>query len=167
MNNALSEAFRHNTWANRELISACRGLDGDRMAASAVGSFGSIWRTLEHIVGAEGGYAKRLAGHGPDWVGADPEPAGSLTLDELARRVDELDAIWDEILSAPIDTERVIVVDRGQREVRAGVYVAQALHHGNSHRDQVCTILTSLGIEPPDLQAWAYAEATGRIWPKR
>ena len=39
--------------------------------------------------------------------------------------------------------------------------VIQALHHGNAHREQICVVLTGLGIEPPDIQAWAYAEATG------
>jgi uncharacterized damage-inducible protein DinB len=40
------------------------------------------------------------------------------------------------------------------------VLVIQALHHGNPHREQICAILTGLGIEPPDIQARAYAEAT-------
>jgi len=41
------------------------------------------------------------------------------------------------------------------------VPIAQALHHGNVHREQICSVLTTLGLEPPDLQVWAYAEATG------
>ena len=48
--------------------------------------------------------------------------------------------------------------------MRASVFVSQALHHGNAHREQICSILTSLGIEPPDVQAWGFAEATGRMW---
>ncbi|WP_336245617.1 hypothetical protein [Nonomuraea sp. SYSU D8015] len=67
------------------------------------------------------------------------------------------------MLAKPIDVERVIVVDSGLREVRAGIFVAQALNHANHHREQVCAILTGLGIQPPDLQAWDYAWATGRI----
>ena len=58
----------------------------------------------------------------------------------------------------------MVVVDDGALEVRAGVIAAQALHHGNAHREQVCVILTGQGVEPPDIQAWAYAWATGRIW---
>jgi uncharacterized damage-inducible protein DinB len=53
----------------------------------------------------------------------------------------------------------VFVVDDGALEVRAGIIVAQALHHGNSHREQICAVLTSLGVEPPDIQSWAYAWA--------
>jgi uncharacterized damage-inducible protein DinB len=55
----------------------------------------------------------------------------------------------ERLLSEPVDAERVLVVDDGALEVRAGVIVAQALHHGNSHREQICAGLTSLGVEPP------------------
>ena len=70
----------------------------------------------------------------------------------------------ERLLSEPVDAERVFVVDDGALEVRAGVIVAQALHHGNAHREQICAILTSQGLEPPDIQPWGYARATGRIW---
>jgi uncharacterized damage-inducible protein DinB len=41
--------------------------------------------------------------------------------------------------------------------------VAQALNHGNEHRAQIYTILTTIGVEPPDLDAWSYGLATGRF----
>ncbi len=40
--------------------------------------------------------------------------------------------------------------------------LAQVIHHGTDHRSQVCTILSTLGIEPPEIDVWAYGEATGR-----
>jgi len=50
-------------------------------------------------------------------------------------------------------------------ETRApfGIRLAQALHHGTDHRSQVCTALTTLGIEPPNIDVWAYGEAVGRV----
>jgi hypothetical protein len=42
------------------------------------------------------------------------------------------------------------------------VLIAQALYHGTAHREQICAILTGFGLEPPDVQVWAYADATGR-----
>jgi uncharacterized damage-inducible protein DinB len=42
------------------------------------------------------------------------------------------------------------------------VFLAQAIHHGTDHRSQICTVLTSLGIEPPSIGVWDYAEATDR-----
>ena len=39
-----------------------------------------------------------------------------------------------------------------------------AINHANHHREQVCAILTGLGIQPPDIQAWEYAWSAERIW---
>ncbi len=45
----------------------------------------------------------------------------------------------------------------------AGIVLAQTLHHGNVHREQVCNVLTAQGLEPPDLSAWAFGYASGRM----
>ena len=132
----------------------------EQLAASATGTYGGIRATFNHLVLADGRYLRRLAGGAPAWVDRPDEAE----LDELAVRTEEAGQQWERLLSEPVDAERVVVVDDGALEVRAGVIVAQALHHGNAHREQICAILTSLGIEPPDIQPWAYASATGRIW---
>jgi uncharacterized damage-inducible protein DinB len=44
-----------------------------------------------------------------------------------------------------------------------GIRLAQALHHGTDHRSQVCTALTALGIEPPAIDAWDFADEGGRL----
>ena len=44
-----------------------------------------------------------------------------------------------------------------------GIRLAQALHHGTDHRSQICTALTTLGVEPPMIDVWDYAEQDGRI----
>ena len=167
-NGALLEAFRHHAWATRRLLESCRDLPADRLTAPAPGAYGSILETLNHIVLSDARYLRRLAGSGPGWVdaggGSDPgdvDPA-TIDLDLLRSRSEEAGRLWERLLSGPLDAERVILLDRGAYRAHAGVLVAQALHHGNAHREQVCAILTRAGIEPPDLQAWAYAEATGR-----
>ena len=52
--------------------------------------------------------------------------------------------------------------DGSEGHAPAGIRLAQALHHGTDHRSQVCTTLTSLGIEPPEIDVWAFAESQGR-----
>ena len=47
-----------------------------------------------------------------------------------------------------------------------GFRLAQVVHHGTDHRSQVCTALTSLGVEPPAIDLWAYGEGTGRTRPE-
>ena len=44
-----------------------------------------------------------------------------------------------------------------------GIRLAQALHHGTDHRSQICTGLTRMGIEPPEIDVWAFAEQDGRL----
>lgn len=37
-----------------------------------------------------------------------------------------------------------------------------ALHHGTDHRSQICTVLTTLGVEPPEIDVWDYGMEKGR-----
>jgi hypothetical protein len=39
--------------------------------------------------------------------------------------------------------------------------IAQALSHSYAHREQVCVILTSLGLQPPDISGLAWGDAMG------
>ena len=56
----------------------------------------------------------------------------------------------------------MLFLENGTYEVHAGVIVAQALQHASAHREQIRARLRDFGVEPPDLQPWAYADATGR-----
>jgi uncharacterized damage-inducible protein DinB len=44
-----------------------------------------------------------------------------------------------------------------------GVRIGQVLHHGTDHRSQICTALTTLGMEPPEIDVWAFGEAHGMV----
>ena len=46
--------------------------------------------------------------------------------------------------------------DGTPRDVPKTVILTQVINHATEHREQVKTIMTQLGIEPPDLQSWAY-----------
>jgi uncharacterized damage-inducible protein DinB len=164
MNEALLEAFRHNAWASKFLLDFCRDLTEEQLSATAPGTYGDIRATFHHMIRADAAYVRRLGGGGPDWIDSDD----IVGFDQLSAWVDEAEQLWERFLSSPVDAERIVEVsgDHGPEEVRAGVIVAQALHHGNHHREQICAILTSLGLEPPDVQAWEYAWHTGRIWNK-
>lgn len=159
MNEVLLDAFRHNGWATKLLIAFCRGLSEDRLTSPAAGGFGSILATFNHIVVADAGYFSSLTGRAPAWA-RDRDKRADLV--QLEARAAETGRLWEQFLSEPLDAERVVVLDQGAYEAHAGVIVAQALHHGSAHREQICAILTGFGIQPPDVQVWAYADATGR-----
>lgn len=160
MNDALRELFRHNAWATRELLAFCEDLSDEQLATTGTGSFGTILEMFNHIVRSDASYLRRLSGIELDWLSDGPIS----DLQELSSRNDESERGWNTFLSEPVDAERVLLVDDGENAVRAGVIIAQAIHHGNHHREQICAILTGLGFQPPDIQAWEYGWKTGRLW---
>ena len=160
MNDWTVDLFRQNEWANLTLIEACRALDDAQLDATAPGTFGSIRDTLTHIVSAEGGYAHRL-GVEPSqrlkWD--DPWPG----LDALAGMVSAAaDALAAAGLGDPAATVKGGSPEQ-QYEIEAVVVLVQAFHHSTEHRSQICTVLTTLGIEPPELSSWDWGLATGRM----
>lgn len=161
MNEVLIDAFRHHAWATKTLIGFCRDLTTEQLTATAPGAYGGLAETIDHLIGSDGWYRSLLAGEEPAWLDED-----TLDLDELERRAEEMRVFWETWLSEPVDPEREIVdrtEDGRPQRIKVGMLIAQILNHGNDHRDQVCTILTAIGVSPPELDAWAYGYATGRV----
>lgn len=166
MNDGLIDLFRYNAWATREILAVCRNLTDEQLDATAVGAYGSIIDTLRHYIASETHYQARLAGNEPGWDRhADDAPDVEL----LIERHDELVERWQRFLEEPFDAEHTFVIswhDGIDRNVPAGVVLTQAVIHAVEHRSQICTILTSIGITPPDygggFGAWDYAEVTNR-----
>lgn len=158
MSEILHEAFRHGAWATKALIAACRDLSLEQLKRPARG-FGSILATLNHVVLSDAGYAAILTGARPAWATDGNETDD---LDQVEARVDETAGLWERLLGEPLDAERLLVLEKGEYECCAAVVVAQALHHGAAHREQIRGGLADLGVRPPDLQPWAYADETGR-----
>ncbi len=160
---ALDQAFDHHSWANLRLADACLALSDDHLATTVPGTFGSILETWRHIVGADSYYLFRLGAH--DAPIEDDEEA-ALTMAgcrDLAQRQAEM---WRAVLAAEPDPEEIVIVrrdDGSETHAPKGIRLAQVLHHGTDHRSQICTALTSLGIEPPDIDVWAFGFDTGRV----
>ncbi|WP_328330349.1 DinB family protein [Kribbella sp. NBC_00382] len=164
MNEVLFDAVRHNNWATAQLIAFCRdqNFTAEQLEVTGVGTFGGILATLHHIVTCDGSYLRRLADSDLlPWADGSKPDADFATLAEWA---EEARLLWEDVLTKPIDVERVIIVDNGTRACHAGIFIAQSLNHANHHREQICAILTGFGIDPPDIQAWEYAWSTARIW---
>ena len=52
----LEDAFRHNAWATVRLIDACAALTHEQLATDVPGTYGSIHRTLHHLVDSDTWY---------------------------------------------------------------------------------------------------------------
>ncbi len=91
MNGALLEAFRHNSWATRQLLAFCRDLSEEQLAASATGTYGSIRATFNHLVLSDGRYLRRLAGGAPAWVDRPDDVLGQAreVAEQIRREVEQ------------------------------------------------------------------------------
>ena len=151
----LDDILRHNTWATGALIEFCRTLDAPQLEANARGTYGTLYGTLQHLVGAEQWYAELLTAEiiGRPIRRTDaPHPLGELATIAAATGARLLE------VAASDDPARVIVTYDPEYST-VGVVLAQVVHHGNEHRTQATTILGANGIEPPPLSAWAYGRA--------
>jgi uncharacterized damage-inducible protein DinB len=151
----LSEAFQHHTWATEALIRHLRGLPEEALTASAAGVYGETLATLSHLLAADGRYLSYLEGPIPP-PRSGPDPVRSL--DELADQVRDQAVRWRVVLSRidEIDLKFPARRDRPELPHATNLMVVQALHHGNDHRTQICTILSTNGFESPDLDVWTY-----------
>lgn len=158
MSDVLLDAFRHSAWAMKTLIVACESLSDEELRRP-VAVCGSILETLNHLVLSHAGYIASLGGGRATWARDD---GGTDDLRELVARVEESSSRWERLIADRLDGERLVLLDEGAYETHASVVVVQALHHVAAHGEQVRAGLKVLGHEPPDVQPWALADATGR-----
>ncbi|HEY7526030.1 MAG TPA: DinB family protein [Candidatus Limnocylindria bacterium] len=156
------DAFAHHLWATDRLLEFCGQLTDGQLAHHAPGTYGSIIRTLRHLVGSDRWYLTFFP------TGQAPLPEiddeGDISLAELRAESLRNAAAWTAVLAAEPNPEADVAEydPKWEFHVPLGFRLAQATHHGTDHRSQVCTALTTLGIEPPEIDVWAYGEATGR-----
>ena len=154
--------FAHNAWANAQLLSLCETLPEEQQSATAPGAVGTVFETLHHLVQAECGYLRRLA---PDLAPQQWPPQLDKDLAAVRSRANELEALWSEYAARDPDGGEIrrAVWPDVTHEFPAGMEIAQALSHSSAHREQVCTILTTLGLQPPELQGLAWGDAIGLL----
>jgi uncharacterized damage-inducible protein DinB len=161
----LVEFFRHNTMMNQRILEACGKLPPEQLSVTATGTYGSIGATLVHIANSQEGYAARLLDtERPEPLSEDPFPG----FDSLAERFANGDAQLLEAATQIGQDRRVQVSGDdppGRWWMPVSLFLLQAINHGTEHRSQVATILTQLGVEPPDMDGWTYFDASGQLVP--
>lgn len=158
----LADAFGHHVWATIRVLDACAALDDAQLATTVPGTYGSIIDTLRHLVGGDVFYLDVLRG-------PEPEPFDEKRSDipTLRAAMETHDPVWQRLVAGDIDPTTVVIEyeDSGyETHAPLGIRLAQALHHGTDHRSQVCTALTTLGIEPPAIDVWDFGARDGRVF---
>jgi uncharacterized damage-inducible protein DinB len=158
----LQDAFDHHIWANDVMLDVCEGLTQEQLAAPVPGTYGSILDMLRHIVGADDWYLFVLSGMTRARI--DEE---TMSIPQLRVAAREQTGAWADILARGRDPREDVVVHEAEgNEWHAprGIRLAQVIHHGTDHRSQICTGLTALGVEPPEIDVWAFGEHQGRVF---
>jgi uncharacterized damage-inducible protein DinB len=156
----LDDAFAHHLWATERLIDACLPLTPEQLATDVPGTFGSIIQTLRHLVDGDGFYLFGLTGDRAHAIDTD-----RMDVRELTSAIRTSSAVWSRLLAQNPDPDAITLEhddDGFERRATTGIRFAQALHHGTDHRSQICTALTTLGVEPPVIDVWEFGKQAGR-----
>ena len=159
--NILVKLFEHNNWANSQIIQACSALSDEQLDAEPQSATkGSIRLTLLHLVASQQGYLSLLTLP----VEARPNvPPAFAELQESASISGEglLSLARDEP-SKPLKTR---LQTKDGYSVEPWVVMVQAINHATEHREQIKSMLSALGVTPPDIDGWTYGEVTNALIP--
>jgi uncharacterized damage-inducible protein DinB len=155
----LVKLFEHNNWANLQIIQTCSALSDEQLDAEPHSATkGSIRSTLSHLVASQHSYLRTL----------------TLPLEE--RLVAPTEAFAELQESASKSGEGLLALARGEQKplksqlqtrdgyfVESWVVMVQVINHATEHREQIKSMLSSLGVTPPDIDGWDYGEVTNAL----
>ncbi len=159
--NFLAKIFEHNNWANNKIIQACFALGDEQLDAPPQSATeGSIRSTLSHLVSAQFGYLRIL----------------TLPLDQRQDRVtvqfadlqESLKDSGERLLDLARDESKLPMTHIQTRDgynVEPWVIMVQIINHATEHREQIKSMLTALGVTPPNIDGWDYGEAANALIP--
>jgi uncharacterized damage-inducible protein DinB len=154
--------MRHDVWATQALLDRCRALTEEQLLLTAPGTYGTIRKTLAHIVRANEGYLNTYQLIPQPFL----EATDATPLDEIASRLARVrEAVERLFVSREVEFDRRIHDERRKADLELWVPLTQFSHHGTDHRSQICTILSLHGLDVPDLDVWAYAKAENAFAP--
>lgn len=158
----LQAAFAHHVWATSRVIEACLDLSAEELETSVPGTRGPIHETLRHLVLSDAFDLFTLTGD----RAFDVEDE-QVSLAQAQVIMERNGSGWAEYLSRSLDPDAMVhevdETDGFQRWAPVGFRLAGVLNHGTDHRSQVCTALTTLGVEPPRIDVFDLGLETGRI----
>ena len=157
MTAALDDVLRHNAWANKTLLEHCASLGPEALELQAEGTYGTLYGTLQHIVGAEQWYISLLTG---ELIGGRIRRTERHSLDDLTG-IASLTGARAAAIAAKDDAERRIEVDGPDDLSTVGVVLAQLVNHSNEHRCHATTILSVNGRTTPVISGWRYGMRAG------
>jgi uncharacterized damage-inducible protein DinB len=161
--NVLVRLFEHNNWANQQIIQACSSLSDEQLDAEPQSATqGSIRSTLLHMMSSQQGYLNLLT-----LPLEERRTATDISFDELqqsaVRSGEGLLELARNEASRPIMDQ---LQTRDGYLVEPWVVMLQVINHATEHREQIKSMLSALGMTPPEIDGWDYGEAVDALVPK-
>jgi len=159
----LTKLFEHNNWANEQIFLACAALSDEQLDATpASATLGSIRETLVHLVAAQQNYLRLMTR--PLEERREPIPESPFEqLRQLAQSSGEALLVLAQDEASLAAKGRIQTRDR--HLVEPWVILLQVINHATEHREQVKSMLSALGITPPEIDGWDYGQAVGGLVP--
>jgi uncharacterized damage-inducible protein DinB len=158
----LEAAFAHHVWATLRVVDACLELSPEQLAVDVPGTRGPILETIRHLVESDAFDLFVLTGDR-----AHDVDAAGMSLAELREVMERTGSGWTEFISGPLDPDAVVrevdETDGFQRWAPVGFRLAGTLDHGTDHRSQICTALTTIGVQPPRIGVMDFGSDVGRV----
>lgn len=157
----LEKLFEHNNWANQKMIEACSVLSDKQLDTEPQSiTKGTIRLTLIHLVSAQQNYLRTLT--------LPLEERRDAVTVEFSNLQDSASKSGDELLALARGKQKPLTDQLQTRDsylVEPWVLMVQIINHATEHREQISSMLTALGVTPPDLDGWSYGEATNALIP--
>ena len=145
---------RYNAWANQRLYDACALLDDQAYYADRQAFFGSIHRTLNHLVLADRIWFGRIEDKpfpvtGLDQVLYEDRHALRAAREEEDRRIER---VVDGLTEDRIAGDLVYKTTKGvPQRTNFSLVLSHVFNHQTHHRGQAHNMLSQAGQDPPSL----------------
>jgi uncharacterized damage-inducible protein DinB len=159
-NDFLVKVFEHNNWANLQIIQACSALSDEKLDAEPRSvTKGNIRSTLVHLVTSQRGYLALLT------LPVEERPKTPLAFEELQESAHRSGEGLVTLIREKLDTLPNRLQTTDGFYVAPWVVVLQVINHATEHREQIKSMLSALGVTPPDIDGWDYGFATNTLVP--
>lgn len=146
MDDLLHAQLDHNTWATRQIIDACRAIDGDTFTRNFDIGPGSLQATIAHVIEAMLYFSATLRGDRYTQPAEFVQHAA--TADGLGKLLDDADRALHDAVATYLDehfTRDRIPWPDSDRTYPAATVLAQVFDHGTHHRAQCLNMLRQTG----------------------
>lgn len=159
--NFLARIFEHNNWANEQILQACLSLSDEQLDAEPQSATkGNIRSTLMHLVRAQRNYLALLT------LPLEERPQSDSTFAELPGSLSQSGA---GLVALARETNGMFAQTKLRTKdgyfVEPWVILLQIINHATEHREQIKSMLSALGITPPEIDGWDYGQATQAFRP--